>query len=105
MRDSDDAGWRVRARRELEAETGYRAGRLQPLGSFFGSSGISNERFHLFLADALTADGVMQREATEQIEIELRPLDDLCRMALAGEIEDAPSALALLLARDAIGKR
>ena len=86
------------ARRELEEETGYRAGEIVPLGAFAGSSGISNERFHLFLASQLSADGRIRREPTEQIELELIPLVTLETMALAGEIEDAPSALAILLA-------
>jgi ADP-ribose pyrophosphatase len=91
------------ARRELEEETGYRAGELTPLGSFYGSTGISNERFDVFLATRLTADGRMHREPTEQMEIELVPLAELRRRALAGEIEDAPSALAILLASARMG--
>jgi ADP-ribose pyrophosphatase len=88
----------VAARRELEEETGYRAGRLEPLGSYFGSSGISNERFHLFIAHDLTDDGVVQREPTEEIELELITLDQLVASVHRGEIKDAPSAFALLLA-------
>ena len=52
----------------------------------------------MFLATQLSADGRIAREVTEQIELELLPLDELVRRALAGEIEDAPSALAILLA-------
>jgi ADP-ribose pyrophosphatase len=86
------------ARRELEEETGYRAGALVPLGRFYGSTGISNERFDVFLATRLTADGRMRREPTEQMELELLPLPELRRRALAGELEDGPTALAILLA-------
>ena len=85
------------ARRELEEETGYRAGTLAPLGSYFGSSGISNERFHLFLATDLRADGRLQRENTEQMEVALVPLQELHDAARRGDIEDAPSALGILL--------
>jgi ADP-ribose pyrophosphatase len=99
----------VAARRELEEETGYRAGQLEPLGSFYGSTGISNERYDIFLATQLSADGRLAREITEQIELELLPLDELERRALAGELEDGPSALAILLAaarrRDGRGAR
>jgi ADP-ribose pyrophosphatase len=86
------------ARRELEEETGYRAGRLEPLGSYFGSSGISDERFHLFLARELASGGRVTHEPTEQIEIERIPLSRLVLEALRGEIADAPSAFALILA-------
>jgi hypothetical protein len=42
------------------------------------------------------------REITADIEIELIPLGDLCMMALRGEITVAPSALAILLASEAL---
>ena len=92
----------VAARRELEEETGYRAGRLRWLGTYAGSSGISDEEFSVFLALDVSADGVLRREITEDIEIELIPLADLRAMTLHGEITDAPSALAILLAGEAI---
>jgi ADP-ribose pyrophosphatase len=91
------------ARRELEEETGYRAGRLAPLGSFYGSKGISDERFHLFLATGLEAGGTVRREPTEQMELELVPLGRAVELAFAGEILDAPSALALILAARRLG--
>jgi ADP-ribose pyrophosphatase len=86
------------AQRELLEETGFEAGCLHPLGSFYGSNGISNERFHLFIATEMTNTGRLQREATEQIELAFFPFDKLVKMALAGKIVDAPSALALILA-------
>src|SRR5690606_5083062 len=88
----------VAARRELEEETGYRAGALEPLGAFYGSNGISNERFHLFLASGLEQTGRLAREPTEEIELAPVPFARAAAMARAGEIGDAPSALALLLA-------
>jgi len=93
-RDGDSAA--DAARRELEEETGYRAGELLPLGRFHGS--ISNEAFEVFLATRLSADGRIAREPTEEIEVVLVPLAELVRQARAGEIEHAPSALAILLA-------
>ena len=91
------------ARRELEEETGYRADRLIRLGKYAASSGISDEEFSIFLATDVCADGVLRREITEDIEIELIPLADLSAMTLRGEMTDAPSALAILLASAAIG--
>ncbi len=88
------------ARRELEEETGYRAGRLTHLGHFVASSGISDEEYDAYLATELTDDGRMRREVTEEIEIELVPLPELHSMVLRGEVEDGPSALAILLAAE-----
>ncbi len=38
------------ARRELAEETGYRAGRLEPLATFYTSPGVLDERMILYLA-------------------------------------------------------
>jgi len=86
-------------RRELEEETGYVAGNWTALGTFAGSPGISNERFHVWLAEGVVSGGVVAREATEEIEVQLVDFETTCARALRGEIEDAPSALALLLAQ------
>ncbi|MDJ0848859.1 MAG: NUDIX hydrolase [Myxococcota bacterium] len=87
------------ARRELEEETGWVAGSMTSLGSFFGSNGISNERCHFFLATGLSETGRMAREPTEQMELEFLPLEMAVRKAVSGDIADGPSALALLLAQ------
>jgi ADP-ribose pyrophosphatase len=92
----------IAARRELEEETGYRADRLIDLGKYAASSGISDEEFSIFLAMDVRPDGVLRREITEDIEIDVIPLADLRSMVLRGEITDAPSALAILLASEAI---
>jgi lincosamide nucleotidyltransferase len=86
------------ARRELREETGFVGEQFSPLGSFYGSDGISDERFHLFLATGLRDTGRVDREPTEQIELELMPLQQAAALARAGGVEDAPSALALILA-------
>jgi ADP-ribose pyrophosphatase len=91
------------ARRELEEETGYRAERLTHLGHFVGSSGISNEEYDIFLATGLQADGTVCREPTEQIRLELLPLAELHARVLRNELEDGPSALAILLATARLG--
>ncbi len=88
------------AHRELEEETGYIARTLTHLGNFAASDGYSDERYDVFLATDLARTGTVSHEITEQIEVELIPLSDLRSMALRGEIEDGPSALAILLAAD-----
>lgn len=89
--------------RELEEETGWLAGRVEPLGAFFGSNGISDERCHLFLATQLRETGKLRREATEQMELEMMPFDHAVALAQRGDVQDAPSALALLLAAQQSG--
>ncbi len=87
----------IAAKRELEEETGYLANHVEPLGSYYGSSGISNEQFHLFLARDVTTGGTIHREATEEIEVVLYSLDELVELAMRAELTDGPSALAILL--------
>lgn len=92
------------AHRELREETGWTAERMLSLGSFFGSNGISDERFELFLATGLRQAGPPRREPTEQIELELMPLAMAAELALSGRVQDAPSALALILAHQSVLK-
>ncbi len=88
--------------RELEEETAYRAGKLELLGSYFGSSGSSDEHYYIFLATDLRPDGTLRREITEQIELELVPLTALRAKVVNGDISDGPTALAILLASEAV---
>lgn len=82
--------------RELEEETGWRAGRLEKLGAIWTSPGFCDEVIHLFAAHDLER-GEQRLEPDELIELEPVGLD----AALAGlgtGIVDGKSATALLLA-------
>lgn len=83
------------AARELAEETGYAAGRIEPLCRFYASPGICDELMHVFLATELTP-GPQQLEATEHIDLELAPLERLLRAVSEGEIEDGKTIAALL---------
>ena len=89
---------KIAANRELEEETGWRSNRLEPLGTYYGSNGISNEVFTIFLATELEFTGSVDREPTEQIEVFQLPLSEAVELVLKGVINDGPSALGLLLA-------
>lgn len=47
----------VAAARELEEETGYRAGRIEQVGEYFSSPGMVSESFHLMRAHDLVRVG------------------------------------------------
>jgi ADP-ribose pyrophosphatase len=83
------------AARELAEETGYRAGRLQALTSFFTSPGILTERIHSFLATELTP-GPTALDAGEQIRPAPRSLPDALQAIRDGRICDAKTILTLL---------
>lgn len=92
------------AARELEEETGLRAGRLDPLGQFYTSDGVSNELAHLFLARDLRP-GVANVQPGESIEPFWMPLPEAVRLVLDGDVRCGPTALALLLAAARLGAR
>jgi ADP-ribose pyrophosphatase len=84
------------AARELTEETGYTAGRIEPLGSFYSTPGTSNETLHAFVATDL-APGEQDLEGDEQIEVFVRPASAVREMLLSGELHDAKSIAALSL--------
>jgi ADP-ribose pyrophosphatase len=83
------------ARRELEEETGYRAGSLTFLHSFWMSPGILRERMHLFVAGGLTP-GAACLEPGEQIEPLVVPWAEALEMVRTGQIQDAKTLVGLL---------
>jgi len=83
------------ARRELAEETGYRAGRLQLMTTFYMSPGVLDERMHLYLATQLTA-GPTSLDAGEQIEPLLATWDEALEMARDGRIRDSKTLAGLL---------
>lgn len=83
------------AARELEEETGYRAGTLTPLTEFFASPGILTERMYGFLATDLQQTAQVP-DAGEEIEVFQIPQWQVRDMLKNGHIEDAKT-IALLL--------
>lgn len=66
------------ALRELEEETGYRAGSLESLGSFFPAPGFCSEELHLFLARELAWAGPERaaHDVDEELATEFLPLPE-----------------------------
>jgi ADP-ribose pyrophosphatase len=83
------------AARELIEETGYRHRSLAPLGGVHTSVGHSSEFVHLFLAET---EEQPAGSPEEDIELVRRPFRELVVQAREGRVEDAKTALALLLA-------
>lgn len=91
------------ALRELEEETGYRAGRIEHLSSIWTTPGFTDEIIHLYAAFELEAVGQDLQE-DEVIELVPMPLDRALELVFRGELNDAKSALALLLAARHVGR-
>jgi ADP-ribose pyrophosphatase len=83
------------ARRELAEETGYRAGRLEPLCTFYTSPGILDEIMHVYLATEL-AEGPASPEPGEELQVLVASWDEVEAMIRRGEIRDGKSLTGLL---------
>ena len=86
------------AGRELQEETGYRAGKLQRLGGFFSSPGFTSEYLHVYLATDLVPSS-LSADDDEAIELVRLPVAQALAMIVSGEICDAKTIIGLLLLR------
>ncbi len=84
------------ASRELEEETGYRPGRIRPLGEFYTSPGFCDERMRVFVAEELRSVG-QKLEPGERIEVEVIARTEVMAMIGDGRIRDGKTIAALLL--------
>lgn len=89
------------AMRELKEETGYTAGKVKFITSFYTSIGYSTEVIYLYYATELTP-GETDFDDNEAIDILEYDLPDLKKMVLNGEIEDAKTIAAILLVESAM---
>lgn len=91
------------ARRELLEETGYRAGRVEPVAVGAPSAGLSDEMTTLFLCTGLARVGPGGGDDSEQIEVIEVPLADVeayCRRRVEqGAVVDLKVYAALPFAR------
>ena len=85
------------ARRETEEETGYRTGRLEKLGAILTTPGITDEIIHLYAGFDL-APARAALEFDECLTVEARPFAEALALVERGEIQDAKTMSALLLA-------
>ena len=83
------------AHRELEEETGYRAGKITHLFDFFSTPGFCNEILYVYMAQDLTLTA-QNLDETEVIDVETLPLSAALKMIKEGTICDAKTICTLL---------
>jgi len=86
------------AAREMREETGMQADKLQKVGEFYLAPGYSSEFMVVFLATGLK-DNPLDADDDEFLQVEKIPLKKAIQMAEQGDIPDAKSLAALLLAK------
>jgi ADP-ribose pyrophosphatase len=84
------------AARELCEETGYRAGRLEHLGSFFTAPGFLTELLHAYVATELTLVG-QDLDEGEELEVEVLSREEVEVLVASGSLHDAKTLAALFL--------
>ena len=95
-RDSLNEDTSICAARELEEETGYRAGKLEKLLSLKSTVAFCDELIDVYLATELEKIGEQKLDESEEIDIEAWDLKDLMDMCYRGELQDAKTVAAIM---------
>lgn len=83
------------ARRELQEEIGYTAGRLEWISTFYSSKSVCYEVCHLYIGSGL-APAALPPDDTEFIETGVFSFRNVLEMVHASEIRDAMTVIAVL---------
>ena len=105
-RDSVDEDTSVCAARELEEETGYRAGKIERLLSLKSTVAFCDELIDVYLATELVKVGEQKLDDSEEIDIEAWDLKDLMELCYEGKLQDAKTVAAIMAyaARDYVNR-
>ena len=85
------------AQRELAEEVGFASRNLRALGGFWSSPGFCDEFMYVYLAKDLVPHS-LKPDDDENIQVEKLPLSRVQQYIRLGEIQDAKSVAALLMA-------
>jgi ADP-ribose pyrophosphatase len=89
----------VAAKRELEEESGHRAGSWRKLAAFWTAPGFASELMHLYLARDLVPvvdDSRLAPDEDEELILSRVTVDEALALVETGGIADAKSILAIL---------
>nr|WP_028243950.1 NUDIX domain-containing protein [Pseudobutyrivibrio ruminis] len=95
-RDSLNEDTSICAARELEEETGYRAGKLEKLLSLKSTVAFCDELIDVYLATDLVEIGEQHLDEAEDIDIEAYELKELMDMCYSGTLQDAKTVAAIM---------
>ena len=87
--------------REFRKKTGYDAESFKLIHKFFTSAGFSNQKIYIFLATGLSK-GEPEFDEDEIIEKYEIDINEARNMVINNEIEDAKTAIGILLAKELI---
>lgn len=90
------------ARRELEEEIGYTAGKIKKVMEFFLAPGYSNELLHLFIAWDLDKSS-QNLDGDEFVKIERYPKKNIIELVMNRKVRDAKTIIGLCMLKDYMG--
>lgn len=93
--DSPDESTLECAKRELEEETGYRAGDISYLLTVNSAVAFCNEKIDIYLAKNLTKTK-QNLDEDEVVDVEIWEIDDLKKMIFEGKLNDSKTVAAIL---------
>jgi ADP-ribose pyrophosphatase len=99
-----DESPRACALRELEEETGYRAGRIEKLVDIFSAPAYCTEIISIFLATGLKA-GQQHLDGDECIRVVQLPMAEALNRVLTAGVSDAKTLVGLLMASGRINEK
>ncbi|MBI5221422.1 MAG: NUDIX hydrolase [Candidatus Magasanikbacteria bacterium] len=88
--------------RELKEETGLESSNFSKIAEFEPYIGSAKDTSHVFLANEISGDGILQLDEAEDIEVIYRRPDEIDRMIHSGEIWHGQTIAAWMLARDLV---
>jgi ADP-ribose pyrophosphatase len=89
--------WEECARRELQEETGFYAGKIKKIWEGYASPGYSSEVIHYFLAEDLSLSSPANEE-DEQIEAEVVDVETCMDLLKLGKIKDNKTMIGITIA-------
>ena len=82
--------------RELEEETGYRAGKMTPLITYYPSIGYNTEAIHCFVASGLKKIADLNLDEDEILSVVKMDLKKVILMIKTGKIQDSKTICAVM---------
>ncbi len=90
--------------RELQEETGYKAGKITFLGSVNPNPAFMTNKFSAFLAEELVDTGVQNLDENEYVDYELVLVDDVINNMGCGDYSNGTMLMALMYYLREMGK-
>lgn len=95
-RDDVSEPRKICAARELEEETGYRAGKMELLITVATTVAFCNEVIEIYLATDLEKVGEQHLDQNEFVEIETYTIEELKDMVFSQKIQDSKTVAAIM---------